>query len=277
MNSRTQQKSRRSPPPHAQTRNGILVRHCTGIEEFQACVRLEREVWKSADIDVVPIPLFVIAAGTGGQVLGAFHDGQLIGFTMAIAGWRNQKPFLHSHMTAVSGEYRDRGVGRQLKLFQRADALARGISLIEWTFDPLITKNAYFNFMRLGAIARRYVPNAYGITTSPLHGALPTDRLVAEWHLRSPRVRRILAGKRPTLAIAQKPARISIPADLEALKTTDPAKAAQMQSEIRSQFTHWFAKKYAATAVAPTPAGVDYILEPWKEAGAGSTWSPPKK
>jgi len=263
MNSRTQQKS---PSPPRVTSEDIKIRHCQGIEDFEACVRLEREVWKSADIDVVPIPLFVIAAGTGGQVLGAFHDNQLIGFTMAIAGWRNRKPFLHSHMTAVSGEYRDRGVGRQLKLFQRADALARGISLIEWTFDPLVTKNAYFNFMRLGAIARRYVPNAYGITTSPLHGALPTDRLVAEWHLRSPRVRRLLAGKRPTLPIAKKTVRISIPSDLEALKTSDPAKAAQMQSEIRSQFTHWFTKSYAATAVAPTPSGVDYILEPWNRA-----------
>jgi predicted GNAT superfamily acetyltransferase len=263
MSAQTQQKS---PRPPRVTSEGILIRSCHCIEEFQACVRLEREVWKSADIDVVPIPLFVIAAGTGGQVLGAFRDDQLIGFTMAIAGWRDRRPFLHSHMTAVSGEYRDRGVGRRLKVFQRADALARGISLIEWTFDPLVTKNAYFNFLRLGAIARRYVPNAYGITTSPLHGALPTDRLVAEWHLRSPRVRRILAGKRPALAFAKKAVRIPIPADLEALKTTDPAKAAQIQSEIRSQFTHWFAKKYAATAVAPTQTGVDYILEPWKKA-----------
>jgi predicted GNAT superfamily acetyltransferase len=265
MKSPPGRKSRRLSRPHAEPRDGILIRHCRGIEEFEACIRLEREVWKSADIDVVPIPLFVIAAETGGQVLGAFHDNHLIGFTMAIAGWRNRKPFLHSHMTAVSGEYRDRGVGRQLKLFQRTDALPRGISLIEWTFDPLVTKNAYFNFMRLGAIARRYVPNAYGITTSPLHGALPTDRLVAEWHLRSLRVRGILAGKRPTPTFSKNAVRISIPANLETLKTTDPAKAAQMQSEIRSQFTHWFAKKYTAVAVAPTPSGVDYILEPWKK------------
>jgi len=244
---------------------GISFRHCHGIEEFEACVRLEREVWKSADIDIVPIPLFVVAAETGGQVLGAFHGNDLIGFTMAIAGWRNRKPFLHSHMTAVSAAHRDRGIGRQLKLFQRADALARGISLIEWTFDPLVTKNAYFNFMRLGAIARRYVPNAYGITTSPLHGTLPTDRLVAEWHLRSPRVLRVLAGKRPTPAFAKKAVRISIPAEMEDLKTTNPAKAAQMQSEIHAQFTHLFAKKYAATAVASTPAGADYILETGKE------------
>jgi predicted GNAT superfamily acetyltransferase len=257
--------SGRGARQNTSTHNGILVRHCHGIEEFEACVRLEREVWRSADIDVVPIPLFVVAAETGGQVLGAFDSNHLVGFTMAIAGWRNRKPFLHSHMTAVRDGYRDRGIGRQLKLFQREDALSRGISLIEWTFDPLDTKNAYFNLMRLGAIARRYVPNAYGITTSPLHGSLPTDRLVAEWHLRSPRARRMLAGKRPSPVFAKNAVRISIPAALDGLKTTDPAKAAQIQSEIRAQFTHLLAKRYVATAVAPGQSGMDYILEPWKK------------
>src|SRR6267154_4115083 len=236
MKSRRRQKSLRSAPPGTVEQGTISFRHCHGIEEFEACVRLEREVWKSADIDVVPIPLFVVAAETGGQVLGAFHGKHLVGFTMAIAGWRNRKPFLHSHMTAVKDSHRDRGIGRQLKLFQRADALARGISLIEWTFDPLVTKNAYFNFMRLGAIARRYVPNAYGITTSPLHGALPTDRLVAEWHLRSPRVRRVLAGKRATPVFSKKAVRITIPEDLELQKKSGPAKAIRIQSEARAEF-----------------------------------------
>jgi predicted GNAT superfamily acetyltransferase len=274
MKSRRNRTSRSSAPDRVEAHTGILLRHCRGIEEFEACVRLERAVWKSADIDVVPVPLFVVASETGGQVLGAFRDRarallgarqgfDLVGFTMAVAGWRNRKPFLHSHMTAVSDAYRDRGIGRQLKLFQRADALSRGFALVEWTFDPLVAKNAYFNFMRLGAIARRYIPNAYGITTSPLHAALPTDRLVAEWHLRSPRVRRVLAGKPPAPPIAKNTVRISIPAGLEALKAADPPKAAQMQSEIRSQFTHWLAKKHAATAVVTTPSGVDYILERW--------------
>jgi predicted GNAT superfamily acetyltransferase len=259
-------KSPRPAPLRSEIHNGIEIRPCHGIQEFEACVRLEREVWKSADIDVVPIPLFVVAAETGGQVLGAFHGSDLVGFTMAIAGWRNRKPFLHSHMTAVRDTFRDRGIGKQLKLFQRAEALARGISLIEWTFDPLIAKNAYFNFMRLGAIARRYLPNAYGITTSPLHGALPTDRLVAEWYLRSPRVRRALAAKGPALAFSKNAVRISIPADWEALKTTDPAGAAQIQTEIRAQFTRCLAKRFAATAIVRSESGVDYILELWNKA-----------
>lgn len=244
-------------------KDGVLVRACHGIVEFQACLQVERAVWQSADIDVVPIPLFVVAAETGGQVLGAFEGDRLIGFTLAVAGWRARKPFLHSHMTAVLDGYRDRGIGGRLKLFQREDALVRGIGLIEWTFDPLIAKNAYINFMRLGAIARRYVPNAYGITTSPLHSALPTDRLVAEWHLRSARVHRVLAGKRALPTFSPKAIRITIPAALELGKERNSSTAERIQSEVRSEFLKWLGRGYAAIAVAPGKAGVDYILEPW--------------
>lgn len=256
------QKRAQSAASTRQVRDGIVIRHCQGIDEFEACIAVERAVWQSSDIDVVPFPLFVVASETGGQVLGAFHGKDLVGFTMAIAGWRSRKPFLHSHMTAVLGEYRDRGVGRRLKLFQKNDALARGIALVEWTFDPLVTKNAYFNFMRLGAIARRYIPNAYGITTSPLHGSLPTDRLVAEWHLRSARVRGALAGKNSSAYPSKKAVRITVPSNLELQRTSDPAPALQIQSEVRAQFAKWFGKGYVATGVQPREGGTDYILEP---------------
>jgi predicted GNAT superfamily acetyltransferase len=243
--------------------DGILIRHCHGINEFEACVGVEKAVWKSTDIDVVPVPLFVVAAEAGGQVLGAFHGSELVGFTMAIAGIRRGMPFLHSHMTAVLDRYRDHGIGRKLKLFQRDDALERGVDLIEWTFDPLIMKNAYFNLMRLGAIARRYLPNAYGFTTSPLHAALPTDRLVAEWHLRSARVVRVLAGKRATPSFSKRAVRITVPGSLESQKKSSPAKAVRVQSRIRAEFLKWLGNGYAATTVAPGKLGVDYVLEPW--------------
>lgn len=249
--------------PQGKSQGGLRIRHCHGIEEFEACVRVEREVWKSAEIDVVPIPLFVVASHTGGQVLGAFDGPDLVGFTMAVAGWRDRKPFLHSHMTAVLDAYRNRGVGRRLKLFQRDDALARGISLVEWTFDPLVTRNAYFNFMRLGAVARRYLPNAYGITTSPLHGSLPTDRLVAEWHLRSRRVRDLLVRKRPSAKIPKKPARITVPSNIDALRGSDAARARDFQASMRAEFLKWLGKGYVVTAIKPSAGGMDYILEPW--------------
>lgn len=250
-----------SKPKAAEPADGVLIRACHGIEEFEACLRVEREVWRSSDLDVVPIPLFVVASETGGQVLGAFHGADLVGFTLAIAGWRERAPFLHSHMTAVLAPYRDRGVGRRLKLYQREDALARGIHLIEWTFDPLVTKNAYFNFMRLGALARRYLPNIYGITTSPLHGSLPTDRLVAEWHLESPNARRRIAGN-SIAKPSKRSVRIAIPSNIEELRTDHPSGALEVQAEARAQFQEWFAKGYAATAIVSATGGMEYILEP---------------
>jgi len=262
---RSRKPTKSADRPFAETDDGILIRHCHGISEFEACLRVERAVWKSSDIDVVPIPLFVVASETGGQVLGAFRGAELVGFTLAIAGWRAGKPFLHSHMTAVLEGYQDQGVGRRLKQFQREDALARGIRLVEWTFDPLVTKNAYFNFMRLGAIARRYVPNAYGITTSPLHGSLPTDRLVAEWHLQSPRVRCILAGKPSSVSSHKRTVRITIPPGWDELRTSARERAQELQAQVRAQFLEWFGKGYAATAIQPGKNGVDYVLETWSK------------
>ena len=115
-----------------------------------------------------------------------------MGFAMALPGYRDGKPYLHSHMLAVLSQYRNAGLGRRLKLAQRDDALARGFELMEWTFDPLEIKNAHLNIARLGAIARRYQRDIYGPSTSPLQGGLPTDRLIVEWWLRSERVRRVL-------------------------------------------------------------------------------------
>jgi predicted GNAT superfamily acetyltransferase len=122
-------------------------------------------------------------------VIGAFDRDVMVGFAMSLPGYRDGRPYLHSHMLAVLPQYRNAGLGRRLKLAQREDALARGIDLIEWTFDPLEIKNAYLNIARLGAIARRYLRDFYGPSTSQLQGGLPTDRLVAEWWLDSARVR----------------------------------------------------------------------------------------
>ncbi|HZP32552.1 MAG TPA: hypothetical protein VFB23_04235 [Candidatus Acidoferrales bacterium] len=242
----------------------ISVRSCSGISELATCIEIERAVWGSADIDVVPLPLFVVAAESGGQVLGAFAGDRMVGFTLAIAGVRGRKPFLHSHMTAVLRPYRNQGAGRGLKLFQRQEALDRGIDLVEWTFDPLEVKNAHFNF-RLGAIARRFIPNMYGVTTSPLHGGLPTDRLVAEWRLRSPRVRRAVSDKRTSKSRGKEFARIRVPTDFGRIRGTNPEEAARLQAEVRLEFEHWLASGYAATGIERTDNAAEYLLEPWTE------------
>lgn len=228
------------------------------MEDYQKCVELEFLTW-GEDI-TVPTAVFVVAHHTGGQVLGAFEGEKMAGFTQALVGNRNGTPYLHSHMTAVRPEYRDRGVGRRLKLLQREDALEKGIRLVEWTFDPLEIKNARFNFVRLGAVARRFIPNCYGITESPLHAGLPTDRLVAEWWLDSERVKRIVAKEPP--AIGERAERISLPADVGKIKAEDREAGARIQAEIGEKFQKLFARGYVATTLAFREETVEYILEP---------------
>jgi len=216
----------------------IVVRACERLDEFRACVALQREIWGEADLEIVPDTIFVVAEHTGGQILGAFDGQRLIGFTLSMPGVRNGAPYLHSHMTGVQAEYRDRGVGRMLKLFQRDDALRRDIRLVEWTFDPLEMRNAHFNLNRLGAIARRYLPDLYGITSSPLHRGLATDRLVAEWYLDSPRALAALNGELSNPDLADS---IEFPSSLEGWKESYLPAVKRLQGLVRAKFAEDFA------------------------------------
>src|SRR5438445_2224144 len=178
----------------------ISIRKCHRLDEMRACVALQKEVWNFTDAELVPLRMFVVADKVGGQVMGAFDGYLLVGFALSVPGTRTGHVYLHSHMLAVRKDHRNSGLGRRLKLMQREDAMARGIELIEWTFDPLEIKNAYLNLEKLGAIARRYNINQYGITSSPLQGGLPSDRLIAEWWLKSKRVETLLEkGKNPAI------------------------------------------------------------------------------
>src|SRR3974377_222595 len=161
------------------TQPAVAIRPCHEIEEFEAMVDLEFEVWGFGERDVVPSQMYVVAAKTGGQVIGAFTGNKLAGFALAYPGIRDGRSYLHSHMVAVSPEFRDLGIGRGLKLAQREDALARGISLIEWTFDPLQCRNAYFNICRLGVVCRSYLVDVYGSASRPAPSGLPPARLGA--------------------------------------------------------------------------------------------------
>ena len=220
----------------------LALRNCTELDEFRACVALQQEVWGFSDAELVPLRIFSLAPKIGGQVVGAWEGETLIGYAMAIPGGRNGHPYLHSHMVAVKEGYRNTGLGRKIKLFQREDAIAQGYGLMEWTFDPLEIKNSYFNLERLGAIARRYNVNQYGITNSPLQGYLPTDRLVAEWWMKSRRVEEVLStGRHPAI---HEEARVEVPAEIYAWKA-DPAMrsvAAQTQSRNRDLLQVAFAR-----------------------------------
>src|SRR6204780_2573045 len=220
--------------------DAITIRRCQGLEELRTCISLQKEVWNFADADLVPLRMFVVAEKVGGQVMGAFDGNEMVGFALSVPGTRSGYTYLHSHMLAVRGEYRNSGLGRRLKLLQREDAIARGIELIEWTFDPREIKNAYLNIEKLGAIARRYNINQYGITSSPLQGGLPSDRLIAEWWLKSKRVETLLAtGDNPRFRTE---ASIEVPAQIYKWKAAPETRsnAQQVQEGNRGKFLRAF-------------------------------------
>ena len=142
----------------------------------------------------------------------------MAGFAMALPGYRHGHAYLHSHMVGVLPEFRNQGLARRLKLAQRKDALARGIELMEWTFDPLEIKNAHLNIARLGVIVRRYKHNFYGPSSSPLQGGLPTDRVYAEWWLRSNRVCRVLGGEQPSFDVLEQ---VDVPGEIYEWKASE--------------------------------------------------------
>jgi predicted GNAT superfamily acetyltransferase len=242
------------------------IRKCHTRDEMLACVNLQKEVWKFADAELVPVRVFVVAEKIGGQVIGAFDGGELVAFAVSLPGCRGGHSYLHSQMLAVRSQYRNAGLGRKIKLFQRDDALAQGFELIEWTFDPLEIKNAYLNIERLGAIARRYHVNQYGITTSPLQGGLPSDRLVAEWWLKSKRVTNLLgAAGRPEFVSLKT---ITVPAEVYEWKASPGSRerAREVQERNRKDFLQAFSDGLAVLGYERDSQGAGkFLLGCWEE------------
>jgi predicted GNAT superfamily acetyltransferase len=255
----------------------IEIRNCKGQDELEACVQLQVETWGYDPSDVIPRKAFLVWQKVGGQVIGAFDSdrtgtadatkfqpgnleaeapetkigspGALVGFVLSLPGIKigqgEPSPYLHSHMMAVRDGYRNRGLGYQLKLAQRNEALARGIRHMEWTFDPLEIKNAFLNIHKLGAVVRRYEVDFYGVSSSRLQGGLPTDRLVAEWHLDSQHVQNVVHGLTAPLPVIEE--RILVPASIYEWKATqiDRERALAVQLENRHKFQQAFAQGLA--------------------------------
>ena len=242
----------------------IEVRALSTGAEFAEAVELQKRIWNFADIELLPVRLFVVANKVGGHTFGAYHGHQMIGFLLAIPGIkRGGSGYLHSHMLGVLPEYRDRGVGRMLKFRQRDDALARGIDLVEWTFDPLELRNAFFNIERLGAIVRRYVDNQYGTTTSPLHGGLPTDRCTAEWWVAGDRVKSILGGEIPDRSVVEE--RIPVPVEIAEIRRRDPKCAREIQKSVAEQFHRHLDRGLAVIGFERTEEAGVYLLGACRE------------
>lgn len=251
------------------------IRRLRSIDELRACERLQRHAWEmDTDLDVVPVTHLVASDKAGGILLGAFLEDRLAGFCYGFLG-RHEGRLLHwSHMTAVESGYRDSGIGAALKWAQRRRALEQGLDLMAWTYDPLESRNAYFNFSKLGILARRYWRDVYGETGSPLHHGIPTDRFLAEWYLRSPRVGarargepsrivdELAAGpdlpfvleadrsgpvprpRQPGVELEARRLLCEIPGDIQAVKSADLEAARSWRDVTRELFTRGFEAGY---------------------------------
>lgn len=238
------------------------IRPCETVEEFANCVVLQREIWGYPDHEIYPARMFLNISRNGGHVLGAFtSEGSMAGVVVSVPAWHKVHRYFHSLLLGVLPEHENQGLGRMLKIAQRKAALRAGIEYIEWTFDPLRAKNAYFNIVRLGAIVRRYCPNYYGPVQSRLQRRLPSDRLIAEWPLKSARVTRALAGKDPRPVRKAPTAEVAIPVNLDDLLSRRSSRAREWQSYVRASLQDCFSRNLAITGFEKTSTEAWYILD----------------
>src|SRR5467141_1371978 len=173
----------------------VRIRQAHDRADFEICVRLQREVWRLADVEITSAIQLIATTWAGGFVhLAETPAGEAVGFAYAFPALRDGVAHLHWDMVAVRPEHQKRGVGLKLKWAQRADALQARVNAITWTYDPLQALNANLNLRRLGAIGIEFIENFYGVTTSELHHGPPTDRLVVRWDLEAPRVQQLAQG-----------------------------------------------------------------------------------
>jgi predicted GNAT superfamily acetyltransferase len=181
----------------------IVIREIQGTPGMRAVEQLQKDIWGIPDLDVVPVSQLAAAIGAGGVLLGAFDEKKLAGFAYGFVGHEQGRTTHHSHMLGVLPAYRNSNVGYRLKLAQRKFVQEQGIGTMTWTFDPLQSLNAYFNFYRLGVVSDRYLVNFYGEeAASFLHGN-GTDRLWVTWTLNSRRVCDRIDGKDSEIGIVE--------------------------------------------------------------------------
>ncbi len=266
----------------------VVIRDLKAIEEFRQVVELEKAIWGYADPgDLVTIPVFIFTVKRGATLIGAFDAAnRLVGFAYAVVGLKDGRPMHWSHMAGVLPEHRG-GLGYRLKIEQRTRAMAQGIDLIEWTFDPMQTLNAHFNFAKLGGVVEEYAENFYGESTSALHRGTPTDRLVVSWRIAEPhvvrrleqplevRVRAAEVGDAPVvnqtvaegkwrttssmnLSLTDRRVWIEIPTGFTEMQQQAPALALTWRLQVREMFQAYFGRGYRA---------VDFVVQ--REAGFG--------
>jgi predicted GNAT superfamily acetyltransferase len=261
----------------------VRIRHARGRADFDACVLLEKEVWGLSDLETSAAIQLMATTHAGGLLqLAETAEGRVVGFAYAFPALLAGAAHLHSDMLAVLPEYRSRGLGLRLKWAQREEALARGITLVTWTFDPLQVRNANLNLRHLGAVGSDFLEDFYGTTSSSLHHGLPTDRLLVRWELNDPRV--VDRAQRPEIPptvtapsfprindvtwqqgwpITSEPdleldalqLLLEVPPEWNILCQAAPRVAETWHGAVRRAFRSYFDRGYVASDFAPTEEG----------------------
>lgn len=266
----------------------VAIRPLGDAAELRAAVELQKQVWGEDFSEIIPTSVLKVVQQIGGIAIGAFVGNRLVGLLFGISGIRDGHIAHWSDTLAVLAEFRDIGIGRQLKRQQRSTLLAEGVERVHWTFDPLESRNAHVNLVRLGAIAGEYRRDFYGDTASVLHGGLETDRLVASWQIRSRRVQKRLTGERGwnesstadvplvnpwqsiqglplpeelDLALEAPVVRLAIPVDIQELRSRSPDAAREWRLTTRAAFEEYFGRGYAATDLVRGSECSCYVLE----------------
>jgi predicted GNAT superfamily acetyltransferase len=243
--------------------SGYTIRACKTHHELAACVQLQQKIWGYADHELYPLRLFLTLTRIGGHVLCAFTgDHKAVGFLASMPAWNERGRYYHSLSLGVLPDYENRGLGKALKLKQREEALCAGIDYIEWTYDPMQAKNAFFNIERLGATTRRYLPDHYGTVESRLQRGLPSDRLIAEWRLKDARTERALAGNDPRARETSPAAEVTIPTDFSLIAEQRPDQARAVQLQVRQSLQEHFASGLAVTGFRIQGSRGSYLLDP---------------
>jgi predicted GNAT superfamily acetyltransferase len=215
---------------------GVEVRDLPTLADQAPAVALLSRIWgRTAENPQVPPGLLLALARAGHHVSGAFDGDTLVGATMGF-GALAPLDFVYSHIAGVAPEMAGRSVGFAMKLHQRAWALERGIDAIQWTYDPLLARNAHFNLAKLGAHPVEYLPDYYGVMADAINGVDETDRLLVRWDLRADEVERAAAGV-PVVVDPTAPGRmaVAVPADIDALRAAHPDEARMWRRTVREQ------------------------------------------
>ncbi|MCE4623763.1 MAG: hypothetical protein F7B11_03335 [Caldisphaeraceae archaeon] len=173
----------------------VEIRKIADINELEGIVEVEKSAWNMPDYrEAVPVHMLRALKDNGGLILGAFSNGNLIGFSFGWVVGCGSSAYFYSHMSGVMHSHKYKNIGFRLKLKQREEVLKMGIKLIKWTFDPLQALNLNFNLEKLGVIARNYKKNYYGNIRDSINRGLDSDRVEAEWYLDSNHVIRRIEG-----------------------------------------------------------------------------------